>query len=302
MKIIPFINRFFDLFARPAAAARAKANTTRLSCFLLITALLVPLLLLGGCQTTKPGAGAISQNEAQAEVGLATVQSKEIIKEIKTMATKSVFQSGDKIAIQIWLKDKVTQLSGYPLELAVGESCQVFMPHVGLVNLSGKSVPDVQDELQTNLGKTLNNITVIVTRKAEMTTMTVGREGKSSVELGRHYIIMGFINRPGLYPIEHGVRVREAIAIAGGLAHYARANIYLVRGDRDKPEVKRINMNDIFFGDNLQDNVLLTANDAIYVSSKSLYQVADFVQLLLSPITSIRDTLWVYDRLVYDQE
>ena len=262
---------------------------------------LVPLLLLGGCQTTKPGAGAISQNEAQAEVSLATVQSKEIIQEVKTIAAKSVFQNGDKIAVQIWLRDKISQLSGFPLELDIGESGQVFMPHVGLVKLLGKSVPEVQAELQTNLGKTLNDITVIVARKAEMTT-TFGREGKSSVELGRHYIIMGFINRPGLYPIEHGVRVREAIAIAGGLAHYARANIYLVRGDRDKPEVMRIDMNDIFFGDNLKDNVLLTANDAIYVSSKGLYQVADFIQLLLSPITSVRDSLWVYDRVVFNQE
>jgi protein involved in polysaccharide export with SLBB domain len=265
--------------------------------FILIASL-APLLLLGGCQTTEPGP--IGQKEAQAEVNLATVQSKEIIQELKTTAAKSVFQSGDKIAVQIWLKDKVTQLAGYPLELEVGEAGQVFMPHLGLVTLSGKSVPEVQVEFQASLAKNLNDVTVIVARKAEKAFG--GRDGLRMAEAGRHYIIMGFIGQPGVYPLEHGLRVREAIAIAGGLKHYARANIYLVRGELDKPEVKRVNMNDIFFGDNLQDNVLLQANDAIYVSTKGLYQVADFIQLLLSPITSIRDSLWVYDRLMFNQE
>lgn len=255
-------------------------------------------LLLAGCQTTKPGAD--SQGAVQADAQLASAQSQEIIQDIKKNTSKIVFLPDDKIIIQVWLRDKITQLSGYPLEIKIGESGEVFLPHVGLMTIAGKAVPEVRDAIQTNLTKTLNDVTVIVARKAEREIG--GREGKSSVEIGRHYIVMGFINRPGIYPLEHNIRVREAVAIAGGLAKFARANIYLVRGERDKPEVKRVNMNDIFFGDNLQDNVLLESNDAIYVSSKALYQVADFIQLLLSPVTSVRDTLWVYDRLVYNQE
>jgi len=262
----------------------------------------IALLCAAGCQTTKPGASA--QDSARADAQLATAQSKEIIQDIKKNTTRIVFQTDDKIAIQVWLRDKITQLPGYPLELTISESGEQFLPHVGLVTLAGKSAPEVREELQASLGKTLNDVTVLVSRKAAMTaTFPGGRTGvQGSVEIGKHYIVMGFINRPGIYPLEHNIRVREAVAIAGGLAKFAKANIYLVRGERDKPEVKRINMNDIFFGDNLQDNVLLSPNDAIYVSSKALYQVADFVQLLLSPVTSVRDTLWVYDRLVYNQE
>lgn len=251
-----------------------------------------------GCQTAHPGQDA--QNGAQADAKLAAAQSEEIIRDIQKNTDQVVFQPDDKIAVQVWLKDKVTQLSGYPLDLKIDESGEVFLPHVGLVTPVGKTAQTVRAELQTALSKTLNDVTVIVARKAEREIG--GREGKSAVEIGRHYIIMGFINRPGVYPLEHNLRVREAVAIAGGLAKYARANIYLVRGDREKPEVMRVNMNDIFFGDDLKGNVLLKPNDAIYVSSKSLYQIADFVQLLLSPITSVRDTLWVYDRLVYNQE
>ena len=267
----------------------------------MIAVCLLPLGLMftcAGCQTAQPGQ--VRQNGSQADAQLAAAQSEEIIRDIKKNTDQIVFQPEDKIAIQVWLKDKVTQLSGYPLELKIAESGEIFLPHVGLVTLAGKSVPAVRSELQAALSKTLNEVTVIVARKAEREIG--GREGKSAVEIGRHYIIMGFINRPGVYPLEHNLRVREAVAIAGGLAKFARANIYLVRGDREKPEVMRVNMNDIFFGDSLAGNVVLKPNDAIYVSSKSLYQIADFVQLLLSPITSVRDTLWVYDRLVYNRE
>lgn len=265
----------------------------------MLVSLLVPLLALCGCNTAKPGAANVGGSAARAEAGLASSQSKAILKD-RAIAEKTVFQTGDKISVHIWLKDKVTQLSGFPVELDIGESGQVFLPHVGVVKLSGKTVADVRAELQANLEKTLNDITVIVARKGERTF--VGVEGKSSVELGRHFIVMGHITRPGMYPLEHGLRVRDAIAIAGGLAHYGHPNIYLVRGDRYKPEVKRVNLNDILYGDNLGDNVLLTANDAIYVAPKMLYTIADFVQLLLSPITSMRDTLWVYDRIQFNQE
>lgn len=260
---------------------------------------LAPLLLLDGCQAANPGAGKVGGSEAQAEVNLASSQSQAMIREM-TATAKATFQNGDKIAIQIWLKDKVTQLSGFPLELEVGESGHVFLPHVGMLKLSGKSVTDVQAELQANLAKTLHDITVIVARKGERTFS--GVDGKSSVELGRHFIVMGHINRPGMYPLEHGLRVRDAIAVAGGVEHYGHPRIYLVRGDRTNPEVKRINLNAIFYGANLDDNVLLASNDAIYVAPKMLYTIADFITLLLSPVTSVRDSLWVYDRVLFNQE
>lgn len=264
---------------------------------------LVPLLLLGGCRSTKPGAGHLDQSEAQAEVSLASSQSK-AIQEMAAVAAQATFQSGDKIAVQVWLKDKISQLSGFPLELEITASAEVFLPHIGLVKLGGRTVQEVQSDLQNILGKILKDVTVIVLRKGERTIGGIGPDGKSSVsvELGKHFIVMGHINRPGLYPLEAGLRVRDAIAVAGGVEHYGHPRIYLVRGKREQPEVKRINLNDIFYGENLDDNVLLTSNDAIYVAPKMLYTIADFIQLLLSPVTSVRDTLWVYDRVVFNQE
>lgn len=272
--------------------------------FILISCLAPLLLMQCGCQTTKPGAGKIGGSDAQAEVSLASSQSQAILQDVEMAAAKAVFQAGDKIAVQIWLKDKISQLSGYPLELAITESEEVFLPHAGLLKVGGKTVPEVQSELQNILAKMLKDVTVIVLRKGERTIVGIGPDGKSSVsvELGKHFIVMGHIQRPGLYPLEAGLRVRDAIAVAGGVEHYGHPRIYLVRGKRAQPEVKRIDLDDIFYGENLDDNVLLTSNDAIYVAPKLLYTIADFIQLLLSPVTSIRDSLWVYDRVIFNQE
>lgn len=261
----------------------------------MLLALLVPLLLAGGCKILKPDAGKFGESEAQTELNFATGQSQAMLQEIAA-ASKVTFQIGDKISVQIWLRDKISQLSGFPLELTIPESGELFLPHVGLLKIAGKTVQEIQVELQSMLDKILKDVTVIVARKGERTL--VGPEGKGvSVELRKSFIVMGHINRPGVYSLETGLRVRDAIAIAGGLAHYAHPRIYLVRGDRKKPEVKRINMNDIFFGDNMENNVLLAANDALYVSPRILYQTADFITLLLSPVTAVRDSIWVYDRL-----
>ena len=254
------------------------------------------LLMPCGCQTTKPGTGKIGEGEAQAEVSLASSQSQAILQEIAAAAAQATFQNGDKIAIQIWLKDKISQLSGYPLELAITESEEVFLPHVGLLKVGGKTVPEVQSGLQNILSKMLKDVTVIVLRKGERTIGGIGPDGKSSVsvELGKHFVVMGHINRPGLYPLETGLRVRDAIAVAGGVEHYGHPRIYLVRGKRAQPEVKRINLDDIFYGKNLDDNVILMANDAIYVAPTMLYSIADFTTLLMSPITTVLQPLWAY--------
>jgi len=146
------------------------------------------------------------------------------------------------------------------------------------------------------LSKMLKDVTVIVLRKGERTIGGIGPDGKSSVsvELGKHFVVMGHINRPGLYPLETGLRVRDAIAVAGGVEHYGHPRIYLVRGKRAQPEVKRINLDDIFYGKNLDDNVILMANDAIYVAPTMLYSIADFTTLLMSPITTVLQPLWAY--------
>ncbi|MBU4212185.1 MAG: polysaccharide biosynthesis/export family protein [Kiritimatiellae bacterium] len=260
--------------------------------------ILACLLILPGCKTARSNYSQNDSREMQAEANLASSQSQAMIQEMAAAAAQATFQNGDKIAIQIWLKDKITQLSGFPLELLIPESGEVFLPHIGLVKLGGRTVQEVQSELQNILDKMLKDVTVIVLRKGEKTIGGIGPGGKIvSVELGRHFIVMGHISRPGLYPLESGLRVRDAIAVAGGVAHYGHPRIYLVCGDRAQPEVKRINLDDIFYGENLDENVLLTSNDAIYVAPKMLYTIADFITLLLSPVTAVRDSLYVYDRL-----
>lgn len=250
-------------------------------------------LALGGCQTAPRGSGPFAEGEAaQAEIALAKSQGQQILQEI-TAYTEATFQVGDGITIQIWLKDKVSQLAGYPLALTIPESGELFLPHLGLMKIAGKQVGKFQSELQKMMDEILKHVTVIVSRKGERTFG--GPEGKGVVvELRKSFVVMGHINRPGLYALEPGLRVRDAIAIAGGVEHYGHPNIYLVRGSHAKPEVKRINLKAIYYGSDLSANVLLQPTDAIYVAPKALYRTADFISLLLSPLSSALAPLSFY--------
>lgn len=266
-----------------------------------ILILSVSLLALCGCTTVKTGRD--KTMDTQAELDLVSSQSEDILKQLSQAETlsrsRTMIRLGDKLTFQIWLRDKISQLSGFPLTLEIGASGKVFLPHVGLIEVVQKTVPQVQTELETILNTMLKDITVIVSRKGEK---VLGIDRKTGVELGRHIAVMGHINNPGLYAFEPGLRVRDAIANAGGLAQYAHRRIYLVRGTTAaNTEVKRINMNDIFYGNDLSDNIFLAANDAIYVSPVLIYKMADFVTLVLSPITAVRDALWVYDRIVLEE-
>lgn len=251
------------------------------------------VITLGGCQTAPMGTGPFAEGEAaQEEIALAKSQGQQILQEI-TAYTEATFQAGDGITIQIWLKDKVSQLAGYPLELTIPESGELFLPHLGLMKITGKQVGKFQSELQKMMDEILKHVTVIVSRKGERTFG--GPEGKGvAIELRKSFVVMGHINRPGLYALEPGLRVRDAIAIAGGVEHYGHPNIYLVRGNRAKPEVKRINLKAIYYGSDLSANVLLQPTDAIYVAPKALYRTADFISLLLSPLSAVLAPLSFY--------
>jgi len=61
--------------------------------------------------------------------------------------------------------------------------------------------------------------------------------------------------------------------------------------------VIRVNINDIFTGRDMRQNILLQNQDAIFVPTKRIWKMADFVGTLLSPVISVREAIWMYDRL-----
>ena len=271
---------------------------------------------------TNVVSNAVNSKATREELDLLSAQSKTLLAQARTqqgntngaaievasdiVVTNRVFMPGNKILIQVWMRDNITQLSGFPIEVDVPESGRLFFPHIGLTQVEGRSASEIQAELQAKFSKILTLVTVLVIRKQEPALVkgadSVAAAAAAAVtnlpEAERPFkvVMLGRIAKPGVYTLTPGTRLRELMAESGDIAHYGHTRIYVVRGSADKPEVFRTDMTDIYKGIDLSGNILLRAHDAIFVDSKLLWKISDFMSLLLSPILQVRDTLFVYDR------
>ncbi len=230
----------------------------------------------------------------------------------KTESTaKKPFLQGDKLFVQVWLKDRISQANGYPQEVEVPESGEVFFSYIGMVKVAGRTADELQQEMQQKFSHILKDVYVVVDRKIDKEKSAIALQAVSGIQTSiiqattinkigtvpQHFLMLGHINRPGVYPFTPGITVAQAIALGGDFSRYAHHRIFLVRGTKEKPEVIRIDVDDILLGKDLSQNIELAANDAIYVAPKQMWKISEFISLMLMPIMQVRDTLWVYDRL-----
>jgi protein involved in polysaccharide export with SLBB domain len=227
-------------------------------------------------------------------------------------AAKQPFIQGDKLFVQVWLKDRISQANGYPQEVEVPESGDIFFSYIGSVKVAERTSTEIQQEMQQKFSRILKDVYVVVDRKIDKEKGFAGGSGiNTSIlyaaninQMGRvpqHFLMLGHINRPGVYPFTPGIKVLQAIALGGDFSRYAHHRIFLVRGTKEKPEVIRIDMDDILLGKDLSQNIELAANDAIYVSPKQMWKISEFISTMLMPIMQFRDTVWLYDRFTGEE-
>jgi polysaccharide export outer membrane protein len=78
------------------------------------------------------------------------------------------------------------------------------------------------------------------------------------------FFMIGYVARPGTYPLRGDTSVLQALALAGGLTQFASPrSIKLIRASRGKQDVRKINYYDII--DSGKGNYLLKAGDTIVV-------------------------------------
>lgn len=91
--------------------------------------------------------------------------------------------------------------------------------------------------------------------------------------------VLGYVNRPGSYPIKNGQRIDaiRAIALAGGLSSSARAqNSHLVEATEQGQRVTEIDLLSIAKG--AHPPVYLKAGDTLIVGSSMMARLAEFVR------------------------
>jgi len=78
--------------------------------------------------------------------------------------------------------------------------------------------------------------------------------------------VLGEVIRTGEYPLTKNLTVLQAFALAGGFTEWAsKKEIILLRREGDKDKIYRINYKDITKGEDLDQNLMLKADDTIIV-------------------------------------
>jgi len=152
----------------------------------------------------------------------------------------------DVLAISVWKEPELSRT------LPVRPDGKITLPLVGDVQAAGKTTQNLQQELHDKLAAyvAVPEVAVIV------------QEVKS-----RKYNIVGQVAKPGSYSLNETTTVLDAIAEAGGIGVYAKANsIYVLRILPDGSSVQLpFHYKQVLKGTNILQNVKLQPKDTVVV-------------------------------------
>lgn len=92
------------------------------------------------------------------------------------------------------------------------------------------------------------------------------------------FIVSGQVNKPGQYDLRYDMTVTEGVAVAGGFAPTAKTQVFLFhRVSTDWVEVKKLKLNDILKGKNVNEDAHLVPGDMIFVPEKAITKFRKYV-------------------------
>lgn len=257
---------------------------------------LMTLLACSGCASRPPAPSSDEAQQIAAEISMLQEQSDQIIAEVQ----KRDMQGGDRImpndelTIEVWMRDRKTQFAGFPLHRDVPGSGKLFIPHIGVTVVTGKTDDELKALLSEHFDRILKEATVVVEHSRRVMPGRAGQPVR-----GMHQVsLLGWVGRPGLYALEPGLTtIRDLIATAGDTKQYANTKrIYVVRGDLDDPQVVKVNLAKVLTGKDTKQNIVLYHNDAVYVPPIRMWKTYDVIRIILLPLSAVRDAIWVGQR------
>jgi polysaccharide export outer membrane protein len=157
-----------------------------------------------------------------------------------------VIGNDDHLSIDVWKEQELSK------SVPVRSDGKISLPLVGEIQAAGRTPLQLETDISNRLRSyiTAPEVTVIV-------------EQINS----KKFNMVGYINRPGVYPLTLSTTIMDAIAGAGGLRDFAKEkNIYILRHSPDGTQT-RINFNykDFIKGKNVAQNVKVQPDDTIVV-------------------------------------
>jgi polysaccharide export outer membrane protein len=155
-------------------------------------------------------------------------------------------QPGDVVEISVWKEKELTR------QTLVRPDGGLSFPLVGDLMVAGRTPPEVQQEIETRLGRFVPDATVTV----------------SVMEIkGSEIFVVGKVNRPGAYKLDRSLDVMQALSLAGGTTEFAGLDSIKIirRGVAGEQQVFDFSYSDVTRGRRLEQNIVLQSGDTLVV-------------------------------------
>jgi len=151
----------------------------------------------------------------------------------------------DVLEISVWKDEALTK------QAVVRPDGMVSFPLIGQIRAAGRTVEDLQREIQRKISRYVPD--------APVTVMVL--------EIGSPKIyVVGKVNKPGVYIMGHYLRIMQALAMAGGTTTFAdRDDIMIIREESGRQTIMKFNYDRVASGRDLHKNITLKPGDTVVV-------------------------------------
>jgi polysaccharide biosynthesis/export protein len=153
---------------------------------------------------------------------------------------------GDILSVQVWREPELSTM------LTVRTDGRISLPLVGDVEVAGRSINSLTSFLSREFSK-------VITEPAVSVTLVENRS--------KRYYLVGQIQQPGEFPIDHPITVLQAIARGGGFLEWAKKDkIAIIRRSEGREERIQFDYDAYVRGKNQdQNNIMISPGDTIIV-------------------------------------
>jgi len=170
-----------------------------------------------------------------------------------TLASAAVFaddgdyliQASDILLVSVWKEEDLQS------EILVRPDGKFSFPLAGEIMAQSRTIEDVRVTVASKIEQYIPDPVVTVTLRQS---------------LGNRIFVLGKVNRPGEFPLTQDLDVMQALALGGGLATFADSkDISILRRESGTQTAIPFNYQEVEYGTNLTQNVLLRPGDVVVV-------------------------------------
>lgn len=177
------------------------------------------------------------------------------------------FGPGDRFSVKVWRHEELD------MEITIAPDGAITFPLTGRIVVAGLTYPELVEVLESKLRTYYNEVSVAVNIE-EVSNQKV--------------YVLGEVKNPAVLQVESDLSIIEALTRTGGISPDARtANVLLIRGGLESPQLYTINVEAIYSTGDLSQLVYLQRGDIVVVPSKTIVNVERFfrrIQGILAPV------------------